>query len=241
VLEKALLIEPGNRDLHFSVAFLYMQDRRYVQALRHLGLVRNVEADKAFQFFDAMAYAYYEIDRFEDGRKAAEKARQYAKNPDEIERVVRMIEAFDERLTPRERAVEPAVERAELELPAFEEDEEDEAEDKPVVKRAARPNAAAIDQPAAWEQRVGPNWLRAQGTFEKLECLGGTANMHIKTEDKLVILAILDPGSVMVRGERTTLDFRCGSQGSQPIIVDYEATQEAGAGAVGIVRAFQYQ
>jgi hypothetical protein len=37
------------------------------------------------------------------------------------------------------------------------------------------------------------------------------------------------------------LDFRCGEQDSQAIIVEYEASDKAGAGAAGIVRALQYQ
>ncbi|MDA1315789.1 MAG: tetratricopeptide repeat protein [Acidobacteria bacterium] len=234
VLEKALLIELDNRDLHFSVALLYMQDHSYVQALRHMGLIRNMDEEKAFRLFDAMAFAYYEIGRFEDGRKAAEKARLYAKSPDEILRVDRMLEAFDARTAEGE----PALERADLEVPVA---EEDDVEQMLKLKRASQPSATETDQPAPWEQRVGPGWLRAEGTFEELECLGGTANMHVQTADKRIILAILDPGSVLVRGTKTMLDFRCGAQGSQPIAVEYEASQEAGAGAAGIVRALEYR
>ena len=30
------------------------------------------------------------------------------------------------------------------------------------------------------ERRSGPDWLRAEGTFEELECQGETANMHVR-------------------------------------------------------------
>ena len=43
VFEKALLLRPDDRDSHYGVAFLYLQEDNYIRALRHMGLVRNVE------------------------------------------------------------------------------------------------------------------------------------------------------------------------------------------------------
>ncbi len=234
VLEKALLIEPDNRDTHFGVAFLYLQERNFARALRHMALVRNVEAEKAFRLFYGMSYAYYELGRFEDGRKAAKKAREYAKSPDEVATAGKMIESFDA----QEDQSRSQLALADLEVPQA---EEDGVERTPELKRSSGPKVTEVDQPGQWERRSGPDWLRAEGTFEELECQGETANMHVRTEEKRLVLAILNPDRVVVRGTKTSLDLRCGAQGSQPILVEYEASQGAGAGAVGIVRAIQYQ
>lgn len=118
---------------------------------------------------------------------------------------------------------------------------EDRADGTPKLKRTVRPKVTEVSLPPQWKEEFNPNWLRAEGTLEIFECLGQTANMHIQTADKRLVLAIIDPDNVIVRGAKASLDFQCGAQGSEPIVVEYEATQDAGSGVAGVVRALEYQ
>ena len=234
VLEKALLLQPDDRDSHYRVAFLYLRGDNYIQALRHMGLVRRVQEEKAFRLFDAMAYAYSRIGRTEDALKAVEKARRYAKDPNDILLLENRVKALQYQARAgqsREAVAAPE--------PAFV--AEDRVDGTPKLKRAAHPKVTEVDPPPQWKEEFNPNWLRAEGTLEVFECLGQTANMHIQTADKRLVLAIIDPDNVIVRGAKASLDFQCGAQGSEPIVVEYEPSQEAGSRVAGVVRAIEYQ
>lgn len=235
LLEKALLLQPDDRDTHTRVAFLYLREKSYTQALRHLALVGNVEEEKAFRLFDAMGFAYYELDRFEDARKALKRAEPYAKSPDEKLRVERMLEAIDYRMNPRPVAVAEA--RA-LSIP---EAMEDETGDRPELKRKS-PVDSPSTRPAheVWRQEAGVDWLRIEGVLETLECAGSTANMHVRSGGEILVFSILDPSAVVVRDGKT-LEFRCGAQGDRPIAVEFEKNEEAGPDVAGVVRALEFK
>lgn len=235
LLEKALLLQPDDRDTRTRIAFLYLREKSYIQALRHLAAVKNVEEEKAFRLFDAMGFAYYELERFEDARKALERAEPYAKSPDEKLRVERMLEAIDYRMNPRPVAVTEA--RA-LSIPEAMEDETDE---RPELRRKAPADSPAT-QPAheAWRKEAGVDWLRVEGVLETLECAGSTANMHVRSGSDKLVFAILDPTAVVVRDGKT-LEFRCGAQGDRPIAVEFEKSDETGPGVAGVVRALEFK
>ena len=92
-----------------------------------------------------------------------------------------------------------------------------------------------------WKERIGQNWLRVKGELQMLECLDSTANMHVSSGDDTFVLAILDPEGVLVRGEKASLDFPCGTQANQPIVAEYEKSEESGAGVAGVVRAIRFE
>jgi tetratricopeptide (TPR) repeat protein len=234
VLQNALLLQPDDRDSHFRLAFLYLQQNHYTQALLHMGKVRNLEEEKAFALFDAMAYAYIQIERPEDALKATERARQYAKDPSDILRLENRTEAIEYQIRAGESR--EAVASPEHALPL-----EEGAAETPRLTRTVRAEETDMARRTQWPEEGHPNRLRVEGTLETIECLGQTANLHIQTAGKLVVLAIVDPESVMVRGERTSLDFQCGAQGSEAIAVEYEASEDTDGRVAGVVRAIEYQ
>ncbi len=237
LLEKALLLQPDDRDTHTRVAFLYLREKSYIQALRHLAAVKNVEEDKAFSLFDAMAFAYYELERFEDARKALQRAEPYAKSPDAKLRVERMLEAIDYRMNPQTTPVVSAEARS-LAVP---ESGDDETDATPQLKRRAAKEFPTT-QPAheVWRKAAGVDWLRVEGILETLECAGSTANMHVRSGNETLVFVILDPSTVVVRGGKT-LEFRCGPQGERPIAVEFEKSEEADPGVAGVVRALEFK
>jgi tetratricopeptide (TPR) repeat protein len=241
LLEKALLLQPGDADTHLRVALLYLREKSHIRALRHLGLVRKVDEEKAFRLFDSMTYAYYELGKWEEARKAAERARPYAKSPDEKLRVERMLEAIDYRSNPQPDSV---VNVASAPIPAPSDGDLDEDNDEGGTPRLVRRSPAGAltseERAALWEEKLGEDWLRLEGQFQTLECIGSTANMHLRSGDKTFVLAILNPGDIIVRGQKVTLDFQCGPQGDEPIAVEYEKSEEAGAGVEGVVRAITF-
>ena len=239
VLEKALLLEPDNRDTHYQIAFLHLREKSYVQGLRHLAAVKNVEEKKAFSLFDAMAFAYYELERFEDARKALKRAEPYAESPDQKLRVARMLEAIEYNLNPQP-VVAASGPSPTMATPSSSDEELDE---RPELVRRQREEIPGeeTERVARMREVKGPDWIQVQGNFKTLECLGSTANMHLQTGDKTLVLAITDPGTVVVRGEKTTLDFRCGAQGDPPIVVEYEEGDTGDPAVAGIVRAITFE
>ena len=84
--------------------------------------------------------------------------------------------------------------------------------------------------------------MKVQGSFSRLDCLGGRARLHLLVEGEPLALAILDAASVRISGPGTGfVDLRCGEQAPRPVTVEYEPSEDADFGTVGIVKVIQLQ
>ena len=223
-LKKAVDLDPEYQDAQRYLAYSLLRDRQYQQAMDHFGKVKHIKAEQACAFYHGIAYAEFHLEKFDDARKAAELAKKYARNLEETaaaEDILRVLDqAKERRATAASQAVVPdavpdsgPVEQRATENP------------KQLVRRSDRPPSA-----------------RVLGTLLQIDCLGKVIRLRVSSGQKLVLLAIRDRGSVVIKGSQTgTVDLTCGPQRPKLVTVEYESRKDAGLGTIGDVRSIEFQ
>jgi tetratricopeptide (TPR) repeat protein len=147
VLKKAVELDPEYQDAHYYLAFCLMSDGQYQDAVDHLRRVKHIKIEQAFPYYHAMAYADYRLEKWDDAQKAAEAARKYAREPQDISSAEEMLRALSQE---RERRAMVAQQRAAL------------ATEQAGFHRAGEP-AAAPEKPRQLISRIdGPGTAPAR-------------------------------------------------------------------------------
>ena len=235
VLEQAVRLQPDYREVRLRLGYLQMREQNYIQGLRHLNSVKRVEKEEAFPLFYAVAFAYYKIGRPDEARKAVKRALEYAEAPSERQQAERLLEGLS-----RPQRPDPVQAAA---ASAWVDDDSDAVPHlrrKPTSKDQVLSGEAAPDSPPAVPPE--PHWLKVEGTFEQFECLATTARIHLFSEGRPVVLVILDPSGITIRGfEGGSVDFVCGPQEPKSLIVEYEEQEGLADGVAGVVRTIAFQ
>ena len=240
-LEGAVRLKPDYKEVRLQLGYRQMQEANYVQALRHFNSVGNLKKEEAFPMFHAASVAYFHIGKPEEARKSAKRAQEYAATPSERAQSQEVIDLVDSGARPGQVRV--------AEARAFVNEEVTGQAATPRIRRRSRdePDAEAsaadsVTSSVPTEPKPNPLWLKVEGTFEQMECLGGTARVHLIAQGQPMILAILDPSAVDIKGaEGASVDLVCGPQDPQPLAVEYERQEGLPAGVAGVVRTMEFQ
>jgi len=95
ILKRATEIDPENPDARLELAFACVLNDQHAEALAQFLLVKQVTPERAFEYFHAMAYSYYRLDRKPEARDAAVKCRTFAKSSQEMERADQLLTALN--------------------------------------------------------------------------------------------------------------------------------------------------
>jgi tetratricopeptide (TPR) repeat protein len=232
MLKKAVELDPEYQEAHYYLAFCLMSDGKYEDAVDQFRRVKHIKIEQAFSYYHAIAYADYQLEKWDDAQKAAEGARKYARQLQDIASAEDMLRALSQ---DRERRAMIAQQMAAL------------AGEQTPPHRAGEP-AAAPEKPRQLISRIdGPGVAPARpsvvGTLRAVDCLGKMVRIHITAAgQKQVALAITDPERVAVRGaEGGTVDLACGPQKGKLVIVEYQNRQDTRLGTVGDVGSIEFQ
>jgi tetratricopeptide (TPR) repeat protein len=236
VLKKAVELDPEYQDAHYYLAFCLMTDGKYQDAVDHLRRVKHIKIEQAFPYYHAMAYADYQLEKWDDAQKAAEAARKYARQPQDVASAEDMLRALSQERERRAMIAQQTAAQA-----------AGQAAEQAGSHRVGEP-AAAPEKPRQLISRIdGPGTAPARpsvvGTLRQVDCLGKMLRLHIAAAgQKQVALAITNPGSVTIKGaEGGTVDLACGPQKGKLVIVEYQDRQDARLGTVGDVRSIEFQ
>jgi len=83
-LKRAVELDPEYQDAHYYLAFCLMSDGKYQDAVDHFKRVKHIKIDRAFSYYHALAYSHYQLEKWDDAQKAAEGARKYARQVQDI-------------------------------------------------------------------------------------------------------------------------------------------------------------
>jgi tetratricopeptide (TPR) repeat protein len=86
VLTKAVELRPDLTDAKMLLAFHCYNTQDYRGAITHLSGIKKVAPERAVSFFQVYGYTLFRMGNSEDALKQAERARQYSKTPEEIQR-----------------------------------------------------------------------------------------------------------------------------------------------------------
>lgn len=95
VLEKAAAIKPDDRDVWFNLGVTALNAKRWGEALNAFSQIKTVTPDRAYGLFSGLAYCNLQLRETKQARAMAEKAKQYARTPDEQAQAASMLQHLD--------------------------------------------------------------------------------------------------------------------------------------------------
>ena len=229
-LRKAIALKPDFDDAHRLLGSILLMEGKAGMALARLMRVKNLRRQEAVDHYQTVAQLYHRLGRVEAARQAAALCRQYARSPEEVDSAEELMEWLR---AAREEAPDEAPARtAAVATPP-------KAVSTPQRDASGRPSYSRPERPGS---RTAPTWLKVQGSFSRLDCLGERARLHLLVEGEPLALAILDASAVRVSGPDTGLvDLSCGKQQPRPVTVEYQPSEDPDFGTEGIVKVIQFR
>jgi len=84
LLKKAVALNPEFMEARQFLAFCLLQDGKYQDAIDNFKQVKHIKAEQAFSYYHALSYAYYKLAKWDDAQNAADAARKYAHEAQQI-------------------------------------------------------------------------------------------------------------------------------------------------------------
>lgn len=91
LLQKAVALNPEFTEARQFLAFCLLQDGKYQDAVDNFKQVKHIKGDQAFSYYHALSYAYYRLAKWDDAQTAAEAARKYARQAQQIDEAEEML------------------------------------------------------------------------------------------------------------------------------------------------------
>ena len=223
VLQRTVELDPDLREAHLMLADLLYRKHDYKGAVVQFVAVRETTPDTAFAILTMLAHAQYESGAKDNARVNAEKARKFAKTPEEIQSVEQLV-----RYVNSDREEKNFVVRA---SPVASPDDME-----------ARPSLIRRDPGPPVPSEPAEKFERAEGTFRELECLQSGAKVHMVVGGRQVAYLIEDPTKVVIRNQSPDggMQFTCGPQKARMLVVEYLPEKDEKRGTAGIVRALEF-
>lgn len=228
LLRRAVELDPGFTKARYYLGLRLLAERNYEEAVKHLSQVKRMDREEAYPLFQALAHAYHQLGNQAEAITAAERAKKFARNPDETAAAERMLEFLKQ--PPR-----PAPVVAQTQKPA------EEAEKvHPAPRLVRRPEAPRTPPTVKWPPQ--PAGSSIEGTLEQVDCLGKRARLRLRFAGRQVRLAILDPTRVMVTGAGSgKVEFNCGPQKPRQVTIVYDPKVDGELGTIGIVKTMEFK
>jgi len=229
-LRKAIVLKPDYDDAHQRLGSLLLQEGKYGMALSQLMRVKNLSRQEAVPHYRTVAELYHRLGRKESASQAAALCRKYARSPEEVDSAEELMEWL--RAAREQVPDEAPVPVAAVATPR-------KTVSAPQRDASGRPSKSRPERPGS---RTTPSWLKAQGSFSRLDCLGERARLHLLVAGEPLALAILDASAVRVSGpEDGMVELRCGEQKLRPVTVEYQRSEDPDFGTEGIVKVIQFR
>lgn len=101
-------------------------------------------------------------------------------------------------------------------------------------------NRPEVITPKGWFNRQGDS--RTEGTLYRIDCLGASARLHIRTHSGNIALLVRDPGTVELKNAPSvTFEFTCGEPPERKVAVEYIARINPQTGTAGEVTSIEFR
>jgi tetratricopeptide (TPR) repeat protein len=221
-LSKASQLDPADDEIRFALAGAYLRHGNFGVALAELRAIKKVQPAQAYRYYYDLALGEWRTGETAGAKAHSAQARSFAHGSGELS----TLDSLD-------REIEPPAGAAVSGGPA------------PVSSGSSEP-PRQIHQLALIETRA-PQDAPAQvlpsaaGTFEHLEC-GKPARLHVRVDGKVLIFAITDPDSVIMRsGNGAAVELQCGAQKPpRAVHIEYQALPGQ-PDVAGAVRSLEFE
>jgi Flp pilus assembly protein TadD len=227
LLAKAVGFAPGDLDIRLTYASTLLQQRKAAEGLAALAPVSQIPADDAFVLFQLRANLLAQLNRIDEARAAAARARAYANSTqvDYADRLVQSLDAHAARQAEADRLMRD-VNRAELEQLAG------------TTSRPPAPTDTSVFERAT---QFSDLLTVATGRLRNMVCGIGAPIVEIAVDSGLVRLVIDDPVRVRIEGAGgPTTDLICGAQ-NRPVRFGYAPGADAARKTAGALRLLDFR
>ena len=213
-LEKTLELNPNQIEARLMLGYHLIAEHDYRKALNYLRQIKSVTKEQAPVLFRSLAYASAQVGDREQAITAAKRLVELVKpeEKEDAERLLRFVSRNPE-------------------------------EDAPVVVSRA-PRASVEPSPPVIESKPVPTPQSPSiaGKLQHVECLGKQARLVLAVNGRPVRFLVDDPAAVQIRGrEGISVEFTCGPQKSQQVVIEYEPQDNLKLGTAGVVRVIEFK
>ena len=203
-LRRALEIRPQYVDAALLLGSLLLRQEQWPQAVLVLNRISKVETKReAYDLYRYLSYGYSRLNRLDDARKSAEKAKSFAEGPAETAQLDQFLAALENPV-----ALAAAQQAA--------------------VRLTRNPAGSAGVAPPPGARSISAAPPEYSGRLVLVECSGEVATLHIEGDGETRRFAVRDPGQVVVMNRgRGDVEFRCGPQDRAPLRIEYQITGDA--------------
>jgi tetratricopeptide (TPR) repeat protein len=203
VLRKVVEIKPEDQDTWFNIGATATRAGQYRSALEALSHVKTVQADRASPLFAMQAYCYLRLKAPAAARDLAEKAKQYAKTPDQELRastILRQLDSLDQR-----NAAQPLVSAAATTVPF----EESPAPDASMRRRDVNRELSGDEPPIHGAIRL----QRVEAVAKFFDCDAKIHRLRVTVDSREMVFELDNPSQIIVRNMNNGYrDMQCGPQ-----------------------------
>ncbi len=233
LLKKAVELDPEYREAHFMLGQYLLGERDYEAALRQFSLVKKVTPERALPLFHNIALAYIGMDKLDEAEKAADRARQYARTPEE-QTQVEGVSTYLRQVREQNEYRRQMAERRSMPQDALVGGVKDSGR-----PRLSREPGWAVEEPA--RVPVEKKTIRVEGSLQSVDCLGQRARLNVYVDGELRSFAVYDPTSVVLKGtDGAVVELTCSQQKLTPVVVEYEPREDGELGTIGAVRVLEF-
>lgn len=238
LLKSALSLAPDDLEIRLAYAAHLARQTQPALVIDTLAPVTRVSPEQAFLFFQLQAASYAAMDRIDEAKAFAARARQHSRAGSETsyaDDLVRAINDYGERRAASERAIQ----------------EYNAARDAAAAARAARalePETPTTNDAVSPSTRSGLSKFGGEpqttiaGRVRHIDCMQAPAVLELVTSAGVIVrLEIDDPLKIEVVGAGgPTVDLTCGPQ-NKPARLGYTPRVNGALKTVGAVRMLDFQ
>jgi tetratricopeptide (TPR) repeat protein len=226
-LDRAVKLKPDYTEARLQLGLMKLNTQEWAAALGILGQIGKVNEDQAAWLFSGLAYAQAHMGDRAQARASAEKAKKYAKTPEQTNRADDLLRYLDA----QEQAEAAAKARSEQIRTA-------DSIPQPSTQKFEVPDPAKPGNPFV---RPGDQLKRVEGVATHLDCDGKQARLRVAVGAKILLFTIDDPQRVLLKhAGDMTFEFKCGPQKAFGVAVEYVPETDSRKPVAGIVRALEF-
>jgi tetratricopeptide (TPR) repeat protein len=243
MLKKASELNPRWGEPYFQLADINPAIDKPQLEQRAAMLKKAADLDpRNSDYWTALAKTYEVAKDFTEAQRAWSGAERAAANDQERAKIAKIrldvqAKRFDYEAAERKRIHD--AEQADLERVKAQSDAEIHAAEA-AARKKMNPNGEAIPKPQGWYEASKTGGATVQGTFQRLDCMGGQARLVIQVADaKTVQLLVADPSQIDLGGRNETLS--CGAQKNpRQVLVHYNPKPDAKLHTTGEVTTIEF-
>lgn len=202
VLTKATTIKPGYDEALYALGMTEMQIQKWSDALAAFSQIKTVTPERAYSLFSSISFASWKVGSLDKARSFAEKARQFAKTPEETTRMTQFQEMLNRPAATAREAASVTTENT------------SDAPDRPTLRH----RTLARDEPTIQK----PNLQHVEAVAKFFNCDPKAPSLRVSVGSKEMTFILSDPSDIIVRNSPNgTVDFNCGVQKATKVGIFY--------------------